>query len=71
MLLKKSVSTLIALEGAPVKVGEDMDCRNNSLISLNGAPQEISGDFKCKGNQALKSLTGIGLVKGKIISDIK
>lgn len=66
-----SYNELTSLEGAPVKVGEDMDCRNNSLISLNGAPQEISGDFKCKGNQALKSLTGIGLVKGKIISDIK
>lgn len=66
-----SYNELTSLEGAPVKVGEDMDCRNNSLISLNGAPQKISGDFKCKGNPALKSLTGIGLVKGKIISDIK
>ena len=66
-----SYNELTSLEGAPVKIGEDMDCRNNNLVSLSGTLREVGGDFKCKGNPELKSLTGIGQVKGKIISDIK
>ena len=62
---------LTSLEGAPEKVRYWFDCSHNNLTSLEGAPEKVGKNFYCKDNPNLKSLDGIGEVKGKIISDIK
>jgi hypothetical protein len=60
---------LISLEGAPQKVVGDFDCSWNELTSLEGAPQIVEGDFSCRYNHNLKSLEGLGEVKGEIFKD--
>ena len=39
-------------------------------MTLEGAPKEVGGGFYCSNNTNLKSLEGIGEVKGDIYSDI-
>ena len=65
-----SYNKLTSLEGSPKEVGEVFDCTNNNLTSLKGAPKEVEYWFDCSNNPNLKSLDGIGEVKGNIISDI-
>ena len=65
-----SDNRLTSLEGAPKEVGGVFDCTNNNLTSLKGAPKEVEAWFDCSNNPNLKSLDGIGEVKGNIISDI-
>ena len=66
-----SYNELTSLEGAPEKVGGYFNCYDNKLTSLEGAPKEVRGSFDCSYNPDLKSLDGIGKVKGKIYADIK
>ena len=60
---------LISLIGAPEYVGGNFYCVNNNLTSLEGCPRVVEGNFDCRGNHPLKSLKGIGEIKGKIYSD--
>lgn len=48
---------LASLQGCPVIVGGDFDCRNNNLNSLKGGPKEVGGNYVCSGNN-LTSLEG-------------
>lgn len=57
------------LKYGPEKVGGLFDCSNNQLTSLEGCPKMIGGNFNCGKNIKLKSLEGIGKVKGKIIPE--
>ena len=66
-----SDNELTSLEGAPKEVGRYFDCSNNQLTSLEGAPKEVGGYFDCSYNPDLKSLDGIGEVKGEIRLDLK
>ena len=59
---------LTSLKGAPQEVGGNFYCDNNQLTSLQGAPQKVGGNFYCGNNPDLKSLDGIGNVKGRISS---
>ena len=66
-----SNNKLTSLEGVPKEVGGSLYCYSNRLTSLEGAPKEVGEYFDCRNNLNLKSLDGIGKVKGKIISDLK
>ena len=66
-----SNNQLTTLKDAPKEVGWGFDCSNNQLTSLQGAPEKVGRDFDCSSNPNLKSLDGIGKVKGEIISDLK
>ena len=66
-----SVNMLSSLEGSPKLVGGDFYCEYNHLTSLEGAPREVGKDFYCNDNPYLKSLEGIGNVRGSIISDLE
>jgi hypothetical protein len=61
-------NNLITLEGAPIEVGGDFYCYRNHLVSLKGCPREVGGSFNCFNNPKLKSLDGIGTVRGEIMS---
>ena len=66
-----SYNNLTSLKDGPEKVGGDFDCSNNDLTTLEYAPKEVGIDFDCKNNRKLKSLEGIGKVKGKIFTNVK
>ena len=63
-------TSLISLEGAPQKVGEDFYCRDcPSLTSLKGSPQEVGRDFICSKCSSLTSHEGVPKkLGGKIIN---
>ena len=46
-----------SLNGGPVIVGGDFDCKNNNLNSLKGGPKEVGGKYVCSGNN-LTSIEG-------------
>lgn len=62
---------LTSLKGCSSIVRGNFDCCFNFITSLKGGPKEVGGNFDCRNNSKLKSLDGIGKVKGKILSDIK
>ena len=68
-----SYNQLIFLKGAPREVGGiiggSFDCSNNQLPSLEGAPKKVGGNFYCRSNINLRSIDGIGEVKGEIFKD--
>ena len=64
-----SENQLTSLEGAPQKVGESFYCSWNRLSSLKGAPKTVGGYFSCRNNPYLRSLDGLGEVKGGIIKN--
>ena len=61
---------LTSLEGSPQKIVDGFYCFNNQLTSLEGAPQTVGGNFDCRKNPNLKSLKGIGSVRGTVKSDL-
>ena len=61
-----SDNQLTSLEGAPREINGNFDCSINQLTSLKGAPQTVGGDFTCYKNPNLRSLKGIGEVRGKV-----
>ena len=64
-----SYNQLTSLEGAPKTVGGCFHCYRNKLTSLKGAPQTVGRWLDCHGNSNLRSLEGIGEVKGTIYKD--
>jgi len=64
-----SNNNLTSLEGCPETVGGNFTCSYNNLTSLEGCPETVGGYFSCSSNN-LTSLEGIGVVKGKITSDL-
>lgn len=59
---------LTSLRGCAEKA-YSIDISNNKLTSLEGCPKMVGGNFNCGKNSKLKSLEGIGKVKGKIIPE--
>ena len=64
-----SFNRFTTLEGSPEYVGGSFSCLGYELRTLKGCPREVGGDFSCNYNSDLKSLKGIGHIKGKISSD--
>lgn len=62
---------LTSLKGAPQEVSGHFWCNKNNLTSLKGAPKYVGKSFDCTRNPYLKSLDGIGEVRGRIYSDLE
>jgi len=65
-----ALNKLTSLKNSPSVINGDFYVYSNKLETLDGAPSRVSGIFHALNNPMLKSLKGIGEVKGQVYSDL-